>query len=104
MAAEDVDYKYRQGEDQGERRPRHRIEAFKDGAQIGHLEWHGTTHRITSVEVEEEHGHQGVASEMWKRSQEIRPKAQHSADRTKMGDNWARKVGGTRPRSARYGS
>ena len=95
-----VDYQY-STVDEGERKPRHRIEAFKDGAQVGRLEWHGVTHRIIRVDVDQEHGRQGIATEMWERSQQMRPRAQHSPDRTAMGDRWARKVGGTLPRRSR---
>jgi hypothetical protein len=84
--------------DRGERRPRQRIDAVLGDQRIGHLEWHGVTHRITTVGVDFDHTRQGIATHMWNMSQQMRPKARHSPDRTTMGDAWARSVGGHLPR------
>ena len=88
-------------EDQGERRPRHVIEAFPSGADrpVGRLSWYGTTGTVANVDVDEEHSRRGVATAMWKMGQEARPRPKHSGDRTTMGDAWARKVGGRIPRN-----
>jgi hypothetical protein len=98
----DYELRYRQ-EDQGERKPRHVIEAFHPSAEqpVGELNWYGTTGTIHHLGVEEEHGRRGVATAMWKMGQEARPRPKHSADRTTMGDKWARKVGGPLPRRSR---
>ena len=88
--------------DFGERRPQHRIEAVLGDRTIGRLGWHGVTHRVTYLDVEPEYSRQGIATEMWKRAQQIRPKPKHSPDRTAMGNAWAKKVGGHLPRKVRY--
>lgn len=98
----DYELRYHQ-EDQGERKPRHVIEAFHPEHEkpVGWLNWYGTTGTIHHVGVEEEHGRRGVATAMWNMAQEARPRPKHSADRTTQGDKWARKVGGRLPRRSR---
>ena len=85
--------------------PRHRITAFHPkgtpttvGPWAGAMNWHPQTHEVTSVHVEEEHRRQGLATEMWRMGQELRPRPKHSHDRTNAGDAWARSVGGRLPR------
>lgn len=84
--------------DMGERKPRHQISAYHGGKVVGALNWYGTTGMVHSIDVDAEHRHKGLATAMWEMSQEARPKAKHSADRTTDGDAWARSVGGTLPR------
>ena len=88
-------------EDQGERKPRHVIEAHHGEQKVGTLNWYGTTGTIHHLDVEEEHSRKGIATAMWNMGQAARPAPKHSADRTAMGDKWARKVGGRLPRKAR---
>jgi 8-oxo-dGTP pyrophosphatase MutT (NUDIX family) len=87
-------------EDQGERKPRHVIEAFDGGTKVGELNWYGTTGTVHHIGVEDGFLRQGVATAMWEWGQEMSPKPKHSADRTTQGDAWARSVGGPVPRSA----
>jgi ribosomal protein S18 acetylase RimI-like enzyme len=98
----DYELRHRQ-EDQGERKPRHVIEAFQPRAEkpVGRLAWYGTTGTISNVDVDAEHSRRGIATAMWHMGQEARPRPKHSADRTAMGDAWARKVGGRLPRKVR---
>lgn len=84
--------------DMGERKPRHQISAYSGGKVVGALNWYGTTGMVHSIDVDAAHRRKGLASAMWEMSQEVRPKAKHSADRTHDGDAWARSVGGTLPR------
>ena len=98
----DYALRYRQ-EDQGERRPRHVIEAHHPGSDkpVGELNWYGTTGTIHHIHVEEKHGRRGLATAMWNMGQEAPRRPKHSRDRTAMGDKWARKVGGQLPRRSR---
>lgn len=68
------------------------------GRYIGSMTWHPTSHEVTAVHVDERFQRQGVASEMWRFGQELRPRPKHSPDRTNAGDAWARSVGGRLPR------
>lgn len=85
-------------EDQGERKPRHVIEAYHGDRRVGELNWYGTTGTIHHVSVDEEHARRGLATAMWDMGQEARPKPKHSGDRTTQGDAWAKSVGGRIPR------
>ena len=96
----DVQFRYNQV-DLGERRPQHEITASRDNEEIGRLRWHGVTHRVTGVFVNQEHARQGIATHMWNMSQGMRPKARHSPDRTAMGNAWAKSVGGRLPNLAK---
>lgn len=79
--------------------PRHRITATTEsGFGVGQMDWHPKTHHITGINVYPEDQGKGIATAMWKMGQEIRPKPQHSADRTRAGDAWAKSVGGRLPR------
>lgn len=78
--------------------PRHRIVASQGGQLAGEMNWHPKTHAITNVHVQEEHRRQGLATAMWDMGQSMRPRPQHSADRTNAGEAWARSVGGRLPR------
>lgn len=96
-------------EDQGERKPRHVIEAFPaDGTVAGRLTWYGATgkiHRIETAGPEDargesgdgfgngaDHRRKGLATAMWDWSQEMTPRARHSGDQTGMGTEWARSL------------
>lgn len=88
--------------------PRHTIlalhpkgQATTEGRYAGSMTWHPGSHEITGVHVDEQHQRQGVATEMWKMGQDLRPRPKHSADRTNAGDAWARSVGGRLPRRQR---
>jgi hypothetical protein len=82
-------------EDQGERRPRHVIEAWhpEDG-KVGELNWYGTTGTIHNIDVDEGHSRRGIATAMWNWGQQMSPKPRHSGDRTTQGTEWAKSVGG----------
>ena len=70
--------------------PRHRITASTaSGYPVGHMSWHPSTHEITGINVDESAQRQGLATAMWGMGQDIRPKPQHSADRTNAGEAWA---------------
>jgi hypothetical protein len=91
-----------QQSDQGERKPRHIITAHDpNGTKVGELNWYGTTGTIHHIEVEQEHGRRGVATAMWNWGQEMRPRPKHSGDRTEMGEQWSKSVGGPRPKRQR---
>lgn len=79
--------------------PRHRIVAqYPSGYPVGHLTWHPQTHKITGLNVDPDEQRKGIATAMWKMGQSIRPRPQHSADRTRAGEAWAKSVGGRLPR------
>ena len=87
--------------DEGERKPRHVITAYRGNEKVGELNWYGTTGTIHNVDVDEAHARQGLATAMWEWGQEMPKKPKHSADRTAMGDAWAKAVGGKLPRRPR---
>lgn len=79
--------------------PRHRISAVTEsGYPVGQMAWHPKTHSITGITVDPEEQRQGIATAMWNMGQKMRPKPQHSADRTTAGQAWAKSVGGRLPR------
>jgi ribosomal protein S18 acetylase RimI-like enzyme len=84
--------------DLGERKPRHIITTYDGSTKVGELNWYGTTGTIHHIDVDDGYLRQGIATAMWEWSQEMRPKAKHSGDRTTQGDAWARSVGGPLPR------
>lgn len=63
----------------------------------------GTRGSVTWVETHPRYRRQGLATEMWKKAQEVAqsneqiPEPEHSNTRTEQGDAWARKVGGRVP-------
>ena len=79
--------------------PRHRITATTEsGYAVGQMTWHPKTHAVTGITVDPEDQRKGIATAMWKMGQQVRPKPVHSSDRTKVGDAWAKSVGGRLPR------
>jgi hypothetical protein len=81
--------------DEGERRPRHVIEAWHPDHEqaVGKLSWMGTKHQVESIDVHAQHRHKGLATAMWNWSQEMTPRAKHSTDRTDDGKAWVRSLG-----------
>jgi hypothetical protein len=64
---------------------------------LGHMTWDQGV--INKVEVYDpaKWGNRGMATQMYQKAQEITPGLKHSDNRSEMGENWARKVGGKRP-------
>jgi len=61
------------------------------GPNAGQVDW---------VEVDPSYRRMGIGRQMWEHAQEIgvRPGPKHSAERTDVGDAWAKSVGGRVPR------
>jgi hypothetical protein len=79
--------------------PRHRILAHTEGGfPVGEMAWHPKTKAVTNIQVWPDEQRQGIGTAMWNMGQKIRPKPVHSADRTRAGEAWAKKVGGRLPR------
>ena len=89
--------------DVGASSPWHRVRAMAGEKQLGVMTWTSKRNSI-NVSVEPEHQRQGIATHLWNEGHRIAgenkevPKPKHSADRTRAGDSWARKVGGSLPK------
>jgi hypothetical protein len=71
---------------------------------LSSLAWHHKTGEIRGVYTADEHRRQGLASSLYQEGNRIAgqtrgvPQPKHSPQRTKVGDAWAKSVGGRVPR------
>ena len=70
---------------------------------MGHIEWHPTSGEILSLHTEEPFRRLGVASTLFHEAKNIArdqglSEPVHSADRSTMGNKWAKAVGGKLPK------
>lgn len=83
--------------------PEHEITAVADSGQVGRMVWNSEDGEISHLHVGENVRRRGIATSMWETAHEeaeargITP-PEHSSTRTKLGDSWARSVGGHVPR------
>jgi hypothetical protein len=78
----------------------HRVRAYKDGETVGNLSW--DSRMIHNVEVNAYHRRKGVATAMYDFARNLNseqiPAIQHSPERTKEGEKWAKTTEGyTKP-------
>lgn len=83
-------------EDQGERKPRHVVEAHQGDQRVGALNWYGTTGVVGRIEVDPDHTRKGIATAMWDHAQSLPgvKKPKQSNDRTRQGEAWAKSIKG----------
>lgn len=62
---------------------------------LGMLSWKNGV--VQNVTVQPAWEHQGIATQMWEKANEITPGLRHSDNRTDPGNDWAKKVGGPLP-------
>jgi hypothetical protein len=75
---------------------RHLLQAHTgNGVKLGSLSWNKGV--VSNVNVNEGWQHRGMATQMWKKANEITPGLSHSGNRTDAGEGWASKVGGHKP-------
>jgi hypothetical protein len=91
----------------GEAYTTHRIRALsEEGGTMGTMLW--SRHGIRNIGTTPGMERRGVATQMWEEGHRMAeqhariPKPKHSADRTAMGDAWARSVGGRLPKQVKY--
>jgi predicted GNAT family acetyltransferase len=81
----------------------HHIDAHdQDGAMVGSMDWNKRSKRVMNVSVSTRLRRQGVASSMWDLANQVAKEKgqvgpQHSYERTDLGDEWAKSVGGNLP-------
>jgi predicted GNAT family acetyltransferase len=81
----------------------HHIDAHdQDGAMVGSMEWNKRSKRVMNVSVSTRLRRQGIASHMWDLANQVAKEKgqvgpQHSYERTDLGDEWAKSVGGRLP-------
>lgn len=73
-----------------------------EDSDVGHLYWHPVTGEIRDLLVSDDHQGKGIATRMYQVAQETAkaqglPMPQHSPKRTRSGNAWAKKVGGSLP-------
>lgn len=66
-----------------------------NGRRLGLMTWDQGT--VQSVTVKPNWQHQGIATQMWNRANEITPGLSHSGNRSDAGEGWSSAVGGPRP-------
>lgn len=74
----------------------HEVYAMHEESIVGTMMWDDSG-EISWIEVNHSMRRQGVGRRMWEYSQQCDPPARHSPVRSRLGDLWARSVGGYVP-------
>ncbi|AON96848.1 hypothetical protein BI081_gp097 [Mycobacterium phage Tonenili] len=77
----------------GPKTKRHRLMAYDDTLRVGWLDW-TPGGEVENIEIHPDYQRRGIASEMWRRAQDIDPYISHSRAQTSEGKAWAAAVGG----------